>query len=150
MLLGYLGTAMPRLVAGTLALVTVVAAASPARVPVHQDAPAVEQAVLDATRAFLHDDPSAARTALDKLSESCRRMSRDEIPGWAEPVVNEDIAMHAALDRAREFAARGNIDDAVSSLVWVERTCRNCHALRATTTSPADIGNPSRPSGLKP
>ena len=141
---------MRRWIPGTLALVTVAAAATPARIPVHQDGPAVERAVLDATRAFLHDDPSGARTALDKLSESCRRMTRDEIPAWTEAVVNEDIAMHAALDRAREFAARGNIDDAVSSLVWVERTCRNCHALRATTTSPADIGNPSRPTGLRP
>ena len=141
---------MRRFAFALLAIVTVAAAAPPPRTPVHQDAPAVEQAVLDATRAFLHDDAPAARAALDKLAASCRRMSPDEVPAWTDAVVNEDVAMHAALDRAREFAARGNVDDAVSSLVWVERTCRNCHALRATTTSPADNGNPSRPSGLKP
>ncbi|HZN53873.1 MAG TPA: hypothetical protein VFB67_01005 [Candidatus Polarisedimenticolaceae bacterium] len=141
---------MPRLAAGALALAAVAAAPSPARLPVHRDAPAMEEAVLDATRAFLHADTTAARGALDRIEKSCRRLSRDEAAAWTQEVVNEDIAMHAALDRARELTSRGEIDDAVASLVWVERTCRTCHALRPTTTSPAGSESPSRPNGSIP
>ena len=103
-------------------------APSPLPAPVHVDAVALEDAVVEATRAFLRSDAVAARAALDKAEESCRRVAYDEKPAWTRTIVNDDVALHMALEKAREMASRGEIEKAVETLVWVGRTCRECHA----------------------
>ena len=111
--------------------------------PVHENATALEQAILDATRAFMHGDTAAARSALDRAEEACRRVGYDDLPAaWPKEMVNDDVAMHSALDRARESTSRGQIDPAVDSLVWVERTCRECHAKRDGKAAPPSDGKP--------
>ena len=115
-----------------LLLAAAAAAASPAPAPmpapVHVDGQALEDAVVEATRAFLRADAPAARAALDRAEEACRRLAHDEKPAWTRTIVNDDIALHMALEKARELSSLGAIDKAVETLVWVGRTCRECHA----------------------
>lgn len=118
--------------------------------PVHFDGPAMEKGILDATRASLYGDAKGTREALDRVEKGCRRVGYDDLPPWPRKMVDEDVALHAALDRAREYASRGLWTEAVDSMVWVQRTCRNCHALRATIANPSGTGNPSPPTGSTP
>ena len=104
---------------------------SPLPPPVHVNGSALEDAVVEATRAFLRADAAGARAALDKAEEACRRLAYDDKPAWTRTIVNDDIALHMALEKAREMASRGEIDRAVETLVWVGRTCRECHARAA-------------------
>ena len=118
--------------------------------PVHRDPAAVEKGMLDATKAVMYGDAAAAREALDRVEAACRRVGYDEVPPWPREMVDQDVGMHAALTRAREYASRSMWDDTANSLVWVGRSCRNCHALRATTANPADSGSPTPKSGSTP
>jgi hypothetical protein len=117
---------------------------------VHLDGPAVERGMLDATKALMYGDFKGARAALDRVEESCRRVGYDDVPAWPRPMVDQDVGMHAALSRAREFASRGMWEEAANSLIWVERSCRDCHAMRSTSASPSDSGNPTPPTGSTP
>jgi predicted phage gp36 major capsid-like protein len=99
--------------------------------PIHVDGKALEDGIVDATRAFLQNDLPAARAALDRADAGCRRAEYDEKPAWPRAVVNDDMALHNALDKARELTSAGQTEKAVETLVWVGRTCRECHA-RAT------------------
>ena len=101
---------------------------SPLPEPVHVNGGALEDAVVEATRAFLRADAAGARAALDKAEDACRRLAYDDKPAWTRTIVNDDLALHMALEKAREMASRGEIDRAVETLVWVGRTCRECHA----------------------
>lgn len=141
---------MSRFLASALVAAAAVAAPPAAPDPVHFDGPAMEKGILDATKASLYGDAKGTREALDRVEKGCRRVGYDDLRPWPRKMVDEDVALHAALDRAREYASRGMWTEAVDSMVWVERTCRNCHALRATTASPADSGNPSPPTGSTP
>jgi hypothetical protein len=115
-------------------------AASPAPValpaPVHIDGKALEDGVVEATRAFLRNDPKAARAALDAAAEACRSLAFDDVPPWPRAVVNDDMALHMALDKARELTSLGQTEKAVETLVWVGRTCRECHARSAEGALP--------------
>ena len=101
---------------------------TPLPAPVHVDATALEDAVVEATRAFLRSDAAAARAALDKAEASCRHLDHDDKPAWTRTIVNDDLALHMALEKAQELSSRGEIEKAVETLVWVGRTCRECHA----------------------
>jgi hypothetical protein len=118
--------------------------------PIHRDSAAVEKGMLDATKAVLYGDSAAARAALDRVEAGCRRVGYDEVPPWPREMVDQDVGMHAALTRAREYASRSMWEDVANSLVWVGRSCRNCHTLRATTASPSDSGSPTPKSGSTP
>jgi len=115
-------------------------AASPAPAalpaPVHVDGKALENGVVEATRSFLRNDPKAAREALDAAAAACRPLAYDDVPPWPRAVVNDDMALHMALDKARELASLGQIEKAVETLVWVGRTCRECHARTADAALP--------------
>ncbi|HJQ97527.1 MAG TPA: hypothetical protein VJ826_04380 [Candidatus Polarisedimenticolaceae bacterium] len=111
-------------------------APAPLPSPVHMDGQALENGVVEATRAFLRNDPKAARAALDRAEEACRRLAYDDTPAWPRAVVNDDMALHMALDKARELTSLGQIEKAVETLVWVGRTCRECHARSAEGALP--------------
>ena len=115
--------------------------------PIHVDGAALENAVVEATRALLRADAQAARAALDRAEEACRHVSGEEKPAWPRPIVHDDMALHMALDKGRELSARGEIEKSVETLVWVGRTCRECHA-RAADASGELPGK--RKSPLKP
>jgi hypothetical protein len=93
----------------------------------HPDPAAVERSILDATRALLRDDSRGTRRALDALEEGCRRVNAEEESRLPSDVVAWDLAFHARLDMAREFAARGKIEDSFDSMIGVQRACRGCH-----------------------
>ena len=103
-------------------------AAVAARIPdPHTDPRALEQAVLDATLAFLREDAAAARAALDRVEAGCQRLAdRDEA---APELRTYDRGFHSAVDIARELATRGNIDESFHHFTWVQRGCRSCHRL---------------------
>jgi hypothetical protein len=141
---------MPRTFAGVLLAVAAAAAPQPSPAPVHADAPAVEKGVLDATKALMYGDFKGARAALDSVEASCRHLAYDDTPAWPRAMVDQDVGMHGALSRAREYSSRGMWEEATSSMIWVQRSCRDCHALRATSASPSDSGNPTPPTASTP
>lgn len=96
--------------------------------PFHEDAAAVERAVLDATLALLRENAAEARAALDRIEAGCRRVARDEEPPVPGELVAWDRGFHQALDESREFAARGEIERSFDKLAWIQRACRGCHA----------------------
>ena len=137
-----------------LLMVVFLAAAAPAApavspapalpAPIHIDGKALENGIVDATRAFLQNDLPAARAALDRAEEACRRAEYDEKPAWSRAVVNDDMALHIALDKARELTSAGQTEKAVETLVWVGRTCRECHARAADGALPGQKLPPFR------
>ncbi|HEX4822832.1 MAG TPA: hypothetical protein VFV19_00820 [Candidatus Polarisedimenticolaceae bacterium] len=136
---------------GSILLVAAAAAApSPSPAPVHSDAKGLERGVLDATKGLMFGDFTAARAALDKVEAGCRHLGYDEPNAWPHAMVDEDVAMHAALSHAREFASRKDWENASNSLIWIERCCKDCHALRATSANPADTGNPTLKTSPRP
>ena len=108
------------------------AAPEPAPVvpPVHADAKDLEQAVVDATRAFLHGDAPGMRAAFDRAEKDCRRLGPDDEPARPHKMIDLDSSLHAGLDRAREYSSRGDLDSSFESMRWIMRGCRACHELR--------------------
>jgi hypothetical protein len=141
---------MPRTTASLLLAVAAAAAPQSAPAPVHLDAPAVEKGMLDATKGLMYGDFKGARAALDTVEANCRRLGYDDTPAWPRPMVDQDVGMHGALSRAREYTSREMWEEATNSLIWVQRSCRDCHALRTTTASPSGSGSPIPPTGSTP
>ena len=110
---------------------TVVSAAGDAT-RFHADAPAVEKALTESVRALMVHDLPAARKAMDRLEELCRRMSYEERKPWGESIVNADRSYHMALTRSREFAGAGEGDLAFEGIVGVQQVCRVCHGFAKT------------------
>ncbi len=96
---------------------------------VHRDGSALEEAVVEANREFLREHSLLARAALDRAAEACRVVSSDEGGPYPSELVNFDRAFHLTLDKAREYATAGRIDDAFNQLVWVQRSCLSCHRM---------------------
>jgi len=141
---------MPRNLAGILLAVAAAATPQSQPAPVHVDAPAVEKGMLDATKALMYGDFKAARAALDTVETNCRHLGYDDTPTWPRPMVDQDVGMHGALSRAREYSSRGMWEEAANAMIWIQRSCRDCHALRPTTANPSDSGSPSPPTGSTP
>ena len=118
-----------------LGLVALVRGEEPGKAPAapvpspHQDGPAAERAVVDATVAFLHEDLQAARAALDRIEAGCRRLNEDDVVPAGREVVNYDRAFHAALSMSREMAAAQDLERSWEQFMWVTKGCRTCHAL---------------------
>jgi len=98
----------------------------------HPDGKAVEQAVLDATLAFLREDLSAARPALDRIEAGCKRQREDDREVYGGEIATYDRAFHAALDVSREMASAGDLPRSWEQFMWVTKGCRACHALART------------------
>jgi hypothetical protein len=97
--------------------------------PVHEDAAEALGATLDTVRAILLDDGAAARSAMDRVQRQCRRLNAEEESVFGVDMVNNSRSFHVALNRAREYAAAGDLAQALDNFVWVQRSCRLCHAL---------------------
>jgi hypothetical protein len=108
-------------------------APAPRRFPSpHADAKATEQAVLDATLAFLREDLGAARPALDRIEAGCKRFREDDRDVYGGEITSYDRAFHAALDVSREMASAGDLQRSWEQFMWVTKGCRACHALART------------------
>jgi len=95
----------------------------------HADGKAEEQAVLDATLAFLREDAKAARPALDRIEAGCRRLREDDVAVYGSELVTYDRAFHVALDVSREMASAGNLERSWEQFMWVTKGCRTCHGI---------------------
>jgi hypothetical protein len=116
-------------------------AASPAAPPTpHEDGKATEQAVLDATRAFLREDLAAAREALDRIEAGCRRLGPDDVQAYGSEVVAYDKAVHAALSASRELARAADLQRSWEQFMWVTKGCRVCHGMVRTAAATAGTG----------
>jgi hypothetical protein len=93
----------------------------------HPDAPAVDRALAEAIRTAIVDDTAAARKALDRLEELCRRVPYEERRTLGDAIVNADRSFHTALTRSREHAGAGEVDLAFEGIVGVMQVCRACH-----------------------
>lgn len=102
----------------------------------HSDGKAAEQAVLDATLAFLREDLKAARPALDRIEAACRRLREDDREAYGPEVVSYDRAFHAALDASREMAGSGDLQRSWEQFMWVTKGCRGCHELARGSKGP--------------
>jgi len=97
--------------------------------PVHRDAAALERAVLETTRAFLREEPAGVRAGLERIEASTRRLDREADAGYGSDLLIYEQAFHVTLDRAREFASRGDLENGFNQLVWMQRACVTCHGL---------------------
>jgi hypothetical protein len=96
---------------------------------VHVDGKALGRACSKATAALLRDDPVAAKAALIQMEEACRRLTPEEDATFGSGARTLDQALHKVLGNTREYVAAGAMDRAFDEFTWVQRTCRNCHAL---------------------
>jgi len=110
-----------------VAVVVVTAAVGGEAARFHADAAAVDQALAEAVRAAIVDDIAAARKAMDRLEELCRRVPYEERRTLGESIVNADRSYHTALTRSREHAGAGEGDLAFEGIVGVMQVCRVCH-----------------------
>ena len=94
----------------------------------HNDGRALEQAMVDVLRALFREDTPAARRALDRMEGLCRRLGPDDLDTLGSGLVQLDRAVHKTLDGTRESAGQGEVDAAFDEFVWVQRSCRQCHA----------------------
>jgi hypothetical protein len=99
--------------------------------PLHGDGVAFERAALEATRGFLRDDAKAARAALDLLWRDSRDTVPEEDAVWGSDVVGYSKAFRTTISRARESLARGDVESGFIEFVFVQKTCRFCHAAKA-------------------
>lgn len=93
----------------------------------HPDSAALEESVLDATRALLREDAAEARRALDRVERGCRRVEPEDESGLPSDLVAWDVAFHTRLNLARELAGRENVEGTFDSMVAIQRACRGCH-----------------------
>jgi hypothetical protein len=105
--------------------------ATPTR-SVHKDAAVVVESVLDATRAFLAEDPVAARRALDRLAEQSPPLDRERDAAYGSEILSFDQAFHTTIDRSREYASSRRMEDSFNQFVWVQRACITCHGMART------------------
>jgi len=97
--------------------------------PVHADHIAIEQAVLDTTTAFLHEDGPGVRRALDVVAANCRILVFEDEELVGRQAVVYDGAFHSTLNRARELVTAGELDESFSQFMWIQRSCISCHRL---------------------
>ena len=108
-------------------------------VSVHVDPVVMARAVVAASSALLRDDPKAAETALGQLEGACRRLNPEEGEALGKGFRNADQALHVVLANTTSYVRAGALDRAFNEFVWVQRTCRDCHALaRKSGRLPAD------------
>ena len=96
---------------------------------VHADAQAVIESTLKVTRAFMEEDPTAARAALDGLKEQSPPLRRGRDDAYGHEMLSFDQAFHVTIDRSREYALAGRMEDAFNQFVWVQRACITCHGM---------------------
>jgi len=87
------------------------------------------RAAARATAALLRDDAAAAKQALEELDAACRRINPEEDETFGSGTRTLDQALHKVLGNTREYVGAGELDRAFDEFVWVQRTCRQCHAL---------------------
>ena len=132
---------------------------------VHPDPQRVVEHTLEAARAFLTEDAHAARAALDALTRESPPLDRDRDEGYGHEILSFDRAFHVTIDRSRESATGGDLEDAFNQFVWVQRACVTCHGMARekgflparqapgqapSSASPADSESPNRSSATTP
>jgi hypothetical protein len=119
--------------------------------PIHNDPQALEDAVLGAMRAFLHEDVAAMRGSFDLMEESTRRIEREKDAAYGSEIINWEQGFHGTIDRGRELSGSGKLEDAFDQLVWAQRACVGCHqaarnrALLPVSAQP-DVGSGGDPA----
>ena len=96
---------------------------------VHADSRAVIESVLQATRAFMAEDATGARVALDGLKEQSPPLLRGRDDAYGHEMLSFDQAFHITIDRSREYALAGYMEDSFNQFVWVQRACITCHGM---------------------
>jgi len=105
----------------------------------HVDGPAMGRAATQASAALLREDVEVARKALRTLQDSAGRMQPEEGDLFGTGSRTFDRALHKVLSTTRESLAGGETGRAFDEFVWVQRTCRECHAVaRERGLLPAD------------
>jgi len=97
-------------------------------VKVHADGAAMKRRTLEVTRALMRDDQPAVRVALDALESACRELTPADVDVLGHRFRTLDQAMHRVLGRTKAYVDAGHLDEAFDEFVWVQRTCRQCHA----------------------
>jgi hypothetical protein len=89
----------------------------------------MERGFVEAVGALMRDDPVAARAAVKRLQAACRRLAPEEDDTFGRGFGNLDQALHKVLGGTLEYLAAGDPEEAFNEFVWVQRSCRQCHAL---------------------
>jgi hypothetical protein len=96
---------------------------------VHADSQKVIESVLRATRAFMAEDAKGARASLDGLKEHSPPLLRGRDDAYGHEMLSFDQAFHITIDRSREYALAGHMEDSFNQFVWVQRACITCHGM---------------------
>jgi hypothetical protein len=96
---------------------------------VHRDGKALGRATVEAAGALLRDDATTAKSALERMEAACRRLAPEEDETFGPGSRTLDQALHMVLGKARENVGAGEMDEAFAEFWWVQKTCRDCHAL---------------------
>ena len=107
--------------------------------PIHRDHKVMEDSAVEVTRSLLLEDSVGAKRALDRLYEFSPPITPEIGNALGEKVYVADKAFHTTLQRAREYAAAGNVEAVFDEYVWVQRTCRQCHRLMRSAPAPAPL-----------
>jgi len=110
---------------------------------VHRDPEAVVASVLETTRALLAEDGHSARVAMDALNEATPPLDPDLDEIWGSEILTLDQGFHTTIDRVREYATAGRVEDAFNQFVWVERACLQCHGLVRASGKKVETATPS-------
>jgi hypothetical protein len=95
--------------------------------PIHNDPQALEEGVLSAVRAYLHEDTAAMRRSFDLMEQSTRRIDRERDAAYGSEIINWEQGFHGTIDRGRELSGKGKLEESFNQLVWAQRACVSCH-----------------------
>jgi hypothetical protein len=102
--------------------------------------------VLGATRGFVEEDPVAVREALDRLKEHSPPLARERDAAYGHEILSFDQAFHVTIDRSREHAMAGYMEDSFNQFVWVQRACITCHGMAREKGFLPPVGQSSEPA----
>lgn len=118
--------------------------------PIHNDPQALEDAVLGALRAYLHEDTAAMRRSFDMMEEATRRIDREKDAAYGFELINWEQGFHGTIDRGRELSGKGKLEDAFNQLVWAQRACLGCHQVARKQGFRPQSAQPDAGSGGEP
>ena len=96
---------------------------------VHRDPREVLEGTVEAARAYLLEDATAMRAALDRIERATRRLDRERDAALGKDLLVYEQAFHETLDRAREMSGKGDLEKAFNQFVWTQRACVTCHGI---------------------
>jgi hypothetical protein len=118
--------------------------------PIHNDAQALEEAVLEAMRAYLREDTAAMRKSFDRMEQSTRRLDREKDRAYGSELITWEQGFHGTIDRGRELSGKGKLEAACDQLMWAQKACVGCHQVARKHGLMQESSEPDAGAGGQP